>query len=504
MQHLKVGFLFAVLALFSVSCEESSTPEPEPKWPNRAYEWGKITLEATARDTDRFNPRPTITSRILALIWTSVYDAWSRYDDFAEPMYLQDVERAPKMMRTLENKEIAISYAAYRACLHYYFADAEFLRDAMLEMGLDPDNESIDPSTPEGLGNLAAKMVIETRLEDGSNELGTDGIRYADYTGYVPVNHPDTMVDVEKWQPKYFVHEETGERFAPECLSPQWHLVEPVFLDSASQHRPGPPPAVGSEELLNQVREVISLQTNLVPWQKALVEFMRDGPHSVQQAGHWLIFAQHVSARDRHTLDEDVLMYFWVEAVAMDAFIACWDAKMFYDFARPYALIREILPDTTFVGWAGPDKGWQEMQGREWIPYSPFSFLCPPFPAYTSGHSTVSGACSHALKLFKGNDYFDHSVRLKPGVLTEAVEFQSDSVELYFATFTDAAEAAGISRVMGGYHIQADNIEGLEQGRRVAQSGWDVFRTLTGWNRRPTFPQNPAHATITPSGTYFR
>jgi hypothetical protein len=27
---------------------------------------------------------------------------------------------------------------------------------------------------------------------------------------------------------------------------------------------------------------------------------------------------------------------------------------------------------------------------------------------------------------------------------------------------------AGISRVMGGYHIQADNIAGLELGRQVA------------------------------------
>jgi hypothetical protein len=48
--------------------------------------------------------------------------------------------------------------------------------------------------------------------------------------------------------------------------------------------------------------------------QRALVEFMRDGPTSVQQAGHWLIFARNVSVRDQHTLDQDVKMYFLVEA----------------------------------------------------------------------------------------------------------------------------------------------------------------------------------------------
>ena len=69
------------------------------------------------------------------------------------------------------------------------------------------------------------------------------------------------------------------------------------------------------------------MQANLTSEQKGLVEFMRDGPKSVQQAGHWFIFAQNVSVRDKHTLDDDVKMYFLVEMVAMDAFIAAWDAK---------------------------------------------------------------------------------------------------------------------------------------------------------------------------------
>ena len=54
-------------------------------------------------------------------------------------------------------------------------------------------------------------------------------------------------------------------------------------------------------------------------------------------------FAQDVSKRDKHTLDEDVKMYFLSEAAAMDAFIACWDTKMTYDFARPYTLFIIIL-----------------------------------------------------------------------------------------------------------------------------------------------------------------
>lgn len=41
-------------------------------------------------------------------------------------------------------------------------------------------------------------------------------------------------------------------------------------------------------------------------------------------------------------------------------------------------------------------------------------------------------------------------------------------VALDLPTFSATAEMAGLSRVMGGYHIQADNIAGLELGRKVS------------------------------------
>jgi len=67
---------------------------------NIVYEWGKISLEATANNTDLYRPRPTVTSRMLALVWTSVYDAWSRFDSTASSVYLQNVERVPNEKRT--------------------------------------------------------------------------------------------------------------------------------------------------------------------------------------------------------------------------------------------------------------------------------------------------------------------------------------------------------------------------------------------------------------------
>jgi hypothetical protein len=469
--------LFGFLALFGVwiliaGCKSKPAPEPEKLGvENLAYQWGKIALEATANDTDRFTPRPTVTSRILALIFTSVYDAWTRYDEAASPVYLTGVERRPETERTLANKEIAISYAAYRAMMEYYWADSSLWKQQMTELGFDPENNSLDPATPEGIGNLAARSVIEARKNDGANQYGdmegSDGTAYSDYTGYQPVNDPDNNVDLIRWQPKYF-SDDKGGKFAPGCLTPQWPKVKPLLLDSASQFRSPPPPAIGSEQLAREVKEVVDLQAALTPEQKALVEFMRDGPRSVQQAGHWLIFAQNVSLRDNHNLDQDVKMYFLVTAAAMDAFISSWDTKMVYDYARPYALVHEYFKNQKIKGWAGPEGGWTELKGEQWRPYSPETFLCPPFPSYVSGHSCVSGACSKALELFTGNDHFGETVKLVPGALTEPNNL-GDTVTLEFKTFTQTADMAGISRVLGGYHIQVDNVEGLALGRSVGE-----------------------------------
>lgn len=449
---------------------------------NRAYQWGQISLAATANDTETFRPRPTVTARMLALVWTAVFDAWSRYDEKARPVYLQQVDRVPEKERTLKNKEIAISYAAYRAMLEYFYSDSTMLRNKMKEFGLDPDNQSTDPSTPEGIGNLAAKTVIAARMNDGSNQTGTmpgsNGKTYSDYTGYVPVNSADTLNDIKRWQPKYF-SDGKGGKFAPACLTPHWGKVKPLLLDSGSQFRCPPPPAIGSAQLEQEVKEVVELQAALTNEQKALVEFMRDGPKSVQQAGHWLIFAQDVSVRDNHTLDQDVKMYFAVEAAAMDGFIACWDTKMEYDFARPYTLVHYYYKDKIIKGWGGPEKGMIEMPGQEWRPYSPETFLCPPFPSYVSGHSSISGACAEILKLFTGSDHFGIEVKRRPGEMTEP-ERMGEEVTLQFPTFTETANMAGMSRVLGGYHIQCENSEGLKLGRNVAAFVWQKYLYHTG------------------------
>jgi hypothetical protein len=472
---------FASLPLSNRAQNDSLEPRGKN---NIAYKWGEVAMTCTANDTEKFRPRPTVTSRYLGLIWTAVFDAWSRYDDKANPVYLKNVKRRPSSERTTRNKEIAISYAAYKAMMQFFVSDSALLKQSMKALAFDPDIDSYDATTAIGIGNLAAISVIKSRLFDGANETGTlpgsNGEPYSDYSAYKPANTVDSLTDLKRWQPKYF-SDGQGGRFAPACLTPHWNKVTPLLLDSANQFRPGPPPAIGSAELADQVKEVIDMQANLSNEQKALVEFMRDGPRSVQQAGHWFLFAQNVSQRDNHNLDEDVKMYFLIEAAAMDGFIACWDAKMYYDYARPYSLVHYYYEDKVIRLWGGPGKGIIQASGKEWRPYSPETFLCPPFPAYVSGHSTVSAACAEILRLYTGSDYFGEEIKRVPGEFTEP-ENPGDTVILKLPTFSETANMAGLSRVLGGYHIQADNTEGLRLGRNVATVIWKKYLSYVGDN----------------------
>jgi hypothetical protein len=113
-----------------------------------AYEWLDIALEATAREHGRVAPRPTVGSRMLAIIVTSMYDAWAAYDDKAVGTRLNDKLRRPKSERTQANKEKAIAYAAYRAMLDLFPEDKTWLDEQMRKRGFDPNDDTINLSKP--------------------------------------------------------------------------------------------------------------------------------------------------------------------------------------------------------------------------------------------------------------------------------------------------------------------------------------------------------------------
>jgi hypothetical protein len=474
---------------------EHRAAHPEP---SIAYRWVNVLLEATARDIERVHaPRPTIISRQMAIPLTAMYDAWAAYDAVAVGTRLGGTLRRPPDERTPARKAEALSYAMYRGLLGVFGEDKPWLDQQMRAFGYDPDDASTDVTTPRGIGNVAAAAVLAFRRHDGANQFGdepgSNGKPYSDYTFYEPRNPVDRVVDPDRWQQIPF-DDGKGGVVRPSFLTPHWYRVKPLALERGDQFRSPPPPRVGSPELRTEVAEVIAFNGSLSLEQKAIVEFMRDGPRSTGQSGHWLLFAQDVSRRDRLDLDRDVKLFFAVGNAALDAFIAAWDVKRFYDSARPYSLVRfvaQLFGNESVIGYLGPGKGFGPIPATQWHPYSPGTFVTPPFPGYVSGHSTVSAACAKTLELFTGSDRFGSFFRFRAGSATEpdatAAQMQavdgkpaggldSADVVLMMPTFSATAEMAGLSRVMGGYHIQSDNREGLKMGRAVAEYGWRKYQ----------------------------
>jgi hypothetical protein len=447
-----------------------------------AYRWMNVLLDLSARDVIRYQARPTVLSRSMGIVTMAMYEAWASFDDKARGIYFDGRLRRPKSERILQNKEAAISFAAAHALLDIYPEETEAIYAALRGFGYKPEDGIASSLTAPGIGVLTAETLTADRHRDGANQMGDEpgssGRPYSDYTQYLPVNPPDRIFHPDRWQPIPFL-DGRGGTFAPGFLTPHWYRVKPFALTSCDQFRAPPPPKVGSAELLKDIDQVIAFNAGLTPDQKALVEFMRDGPGSTGQSGHWLRIAQDVSRRDHNDLDADVKLFLTVGMAAMDAFIASWDSKRHYDTSRPWTLVRHYYGDRMLHGWGGPGKGTIELKGSEWYPYSPYEFVSPPFPSYVSGHSTVSAASGEALRLLTGSDHFGAELIRHPGEITEP-DFVDKDVRLFLPTFTETANMAGISRVYGGYHIEADNREGLAMGRKVAAVVYERVQDLFG------------------------
>lgn len=428
--------------------------------------WNRVALEAVRSGT----LGPPMIARALAIFHTAVYDAWAAYDAEALATLLGDSLRRPPAERTLENRVEALSYAAYRTLVELY-PGARALADArMSELGLDPANQSTDTSTPAGLGNAVAAALLEFRRSDGSNQ----GNGYADPGGFQPVNDWDRILDPNHWQPLR-VPTGSGEFIIQECLGPHWGDVIPFALETGSTLRPEPPAAFPHGHYRAQAEELIRISARLTERQKVIAEYWADGPGSEQPPGHWNLFAQYVSERDAHSLEEDVKLFFALNNALMDAGIAAWEAKGYYDYVRPVTAIRFLKRGKKVRSWAGPEKGVAVISGEDWKPYQPETFPTPPFAEYVSGHSAFSAAAAEVLRSFTGGDAFGFQATIGAGSsLVEPGVVPSRDVVLSWSTFSEAADEAGISRRYGGIHFRDGDLEGRSMGRAVGRTVWDT------------------------------
>src|SRR5881398_2630636 len=253
--------------------------------------WNDAALQG-ARDSKL---GPPMVARALAIVHTSVFDAWAAYDDRAIGTRFGGALRRPHWERTLANINTAVSFAAYRAAVDLFPGDRVSVFDPLMRrLGYDPANTTTDLSTAAGVGNLAAQAVLEFRHHDGANQLGDEpggnpGVAYSDYTGFVPRNapmdlrapfDPSTAHDPNAWQPLRYV-DASGAVVAPAFVAPHWNHVAAFALPSDSALRSSTGPAlVGSPQFVQQAQALLDLSAGLTDEQKVIAEYWADGPRS--------------------------------------------------------------------------------------------------------------------------------------------------------------------------------------------------------------------------------
>lgn len=441
--------------------------------------WNEIALRAVRNGT----LGPPMVSRGLAIMHTATYDAWAAYDEKAVGTRYGGALRRPAVERTLANKEKAVSFAAYRVLTNIYPAQVVLFDSAITALGYDRSDTSTDPNTPQGIGNLVTQNLLDYRANDGANQLGnvldTNGLvvatPYGDYTGYQPVNTSSNIFDPNRWQPLVF-----SNGASPRWMAPHWRNVTPFALTNAEQFRPPPPYAyvegdrVASRKYIAQARQIVNATARLTNKQKMIVEYWADGPRSETPPGHWNLFAQFVSLRDGHGVNEDAKMFFALNNAEMDAAIAVWDAKAYYDNQRPITAIHFLYAGQEIPTWRGTNGLPRTVLGENWVPFQPNTFISPPFADYVSGHSTFSTAAAEILKLFTGSDELRAKVVLPAhSSKADGAQWPSEPVVLSWPTFSAAAKQAGLSRRLGGIHFLQADMEAQKLGKKVAHAAWE-------------------------------
>ncbi len=262
---------------------------------------------------------------------------------------------------------------------------------------------------------------------------------------------------LSRGKPKYLGSEEAGKwrPTPPDYLDGVewcWNTMKPMVLDSSSQFMPPRPPQYSTDTnsiFYKNVKEVFLISKNLTEEQKTVARYWDDNPFVIEHSGHlmfgnkkitpgghWMGIAA-IAARKTKADPVKIAQTYALTAIALyDAFISCWDEKYRSNVVRPITVINESI-----------QQGWT-------------SFLqTPPFPEYTSGHSTITASASTVLAKLYGDHFAFH----------DTSDLRYIGMQRDFNSFQEAAAEASISRVYGGIHYRTGVEAGAAQGKKVGE-----------------------------------
>jgi membrane-associated phospholipid phosphatase len=383
--------------------------------PDMVLRWNAVALEAIRAE----RTPPPMAARNLAIVHVAIYDSVNAIDRRHVPYAVDAVPEAGASM------DAAAAAAAYYTLVALH-PERKQLFDRALAGSLAelPAGDGRDAGLD--LGRFVADKIIELRCDDGAARAQAE---------YAPARRPGTW---ERTPPQ-----------RAEPLYPLWGNVKPFAMRPGTQYRVPTPPALTSREYTAAYREVKALGgkrgSRRTADQTEIALFWADNAGSATPPGHWNEIARTIARQRGLSLAENARLLALLNMSLADAGIYCWIIKFHYGYWRPITAIHHADED------GNPDTD----ADPTWEPL----IETPPFPSYTSGHSTFSGAGAALLANYFGTDRvrFATTCDSLPGVTRR------------FESIWSAAEEAGVSRIYGGIHWQFDNTEGLAAGKWLGQ-----------------------------------
>jgi hypothetical protein len=372
--------------------------------------------------------QPPRAARNLAMVHAAMYDAVNAIERTHQPYHVDLAAPAGA------SPVAAAAAAAHRVASQIYQEpDERAVFDAALAEAL----ATVADGPAEMLGVELGRQVGDAMLAWRSTDRAGASLPYT--PGGAPGDWNRTFPD-----------------FLPPLL-PQWPQVTPFAMNSPSQFRPAAPPVLDSAEYATAVDEVLRLggltSTERTAEQTEIALYWADGGGTYTPPGHWNQIATDVALARGTTLAKNARLLALLNVALADAGIASWDAKYAYDLWRPIDAIRRGETDGNDLTVADPT----------WMPL----LKTPPFPTYTSGHSTFSGAADTVLTAFFGDNIEFAVPSDGHSGFTQRPLAEGQVITRSFTSFAQAADEAGRSRIYGGIHFQFDNAAGLAAGRAL-------------------------------------
>jgi hypothetical protein len=398
-------------------------------------------------DVFRQDGGPTSTSRAAAMMYGAAYDAVNSITPIGQPYLRRSSEgsrcAAMPSVQLQQCLDAAVAWAAASALGHAFPGQASLVQNAR-----NAEDQRIGTGLAVDIGRAVGNQVAADMTSRATNDGSTNNSPYPQ----------DTTPGA--WRP-------TGNGCTT-AFAPNWGAVRPFVLTGGSQFRPPPPggfasyPALLASGLYAQnLNEVQSLgrfnSTTRTAAQTQTAFFWAN-----DVAGTYLPPGQHLDhtmtvARQRGlTPQQNARLFGLVSFALADAAIAAWDAK--------YRTPTDLWRPETAIELAGTDNNPATNPDASWDPLSVLPDgrrFNPCFPAYISGHATLSSAWAAVMRLFFGTDNIAFT-----GTTDDP---NARGVTRQFPSFSSAAREDGRSRIYLGVHFQFDADAGFSTGTAVGE-----------------------------------